>query len=100
VKKAQIEIEITKIKKLRRRTMGTYAGFIRIFSGEYAQALQFVYRGDQTITYLIDNHVRDVLHVVRVNLDQAIRERVKHEEKQRRADQRKKGGAGSEPFKA
>jgi len=100
VKKAQIEIEITKIKKLDRKTMGTYAGFIRLSSDEIAQVLQFVYRGDQTITYLIDSHVENVLHVVRVNLDQAIRERVKHEEKQRRADQRKKGGAGSEPFKA
>ena len=94
----QIGIEICEMWPVQRRTMGTYAGVIRIDGGEMAQVLQFRYRGDHTITYLTEGILSDPPHVLRVFLDQIIQLEVRNE-KQREADKKQKKKADRAAFK-
>jgi hypothetical protein len=79
VKTATIRIYVLDIWKSPRRTMGTFCGELRLETDNRAQLVQFVYRGDLTITYLIERSVQSFCHVLKYHMDQAVIERVKNE---------------------
>lgn len=77
-------IEVKTIVREPRLTMGKWRGTIGVSDGTHAQIYSFCYRGDLTITYLVERCIEHPPHVLARALDAEVIKRVNHEEKQRR----------------
>ena len=88
---ATIVVEVKRIEKIRRQTMGTWRGVLRLQSGEMSQVVDFVYRGDLTITYLVSRSVYHFPHVLEKIMDRAIIERIQNEKEYLEGLEKRKG---------